>query len=83
MGFYVASIAATFSFYVLNYLEVIKINISLNLTVYMEFWTVLIFYMLMVFLYKGAEINNFFDYHITILKEIKMNILASSLEDGD
>ena len=83
MGFYVASIATTFVFYVLNYLEVIRMNIPLNLTVYMGFWTVLIFYMLMVFLYKGAQINNFFDYHIAILKEIKMNILASSLENGD
>lgn len=83
MGFYVSGIISIFTFFVLNYLKVIKIKVPLNLTVYISFWSALIFYMLMVFLYKGAEINKFFDYHIVILKEIKMNIIASSLEDGE
>ena len=83
MGFYVAALLCIFTYFVLNYLQIIKIKVPLNLSVYIAIWSALIFYMLMVFLYKGAEINKFFDYHTVILKEIKMNIMASSLEDGE
>ena len=83
MGFYVAGILTVFILFILDFFNVLRIKIPLTLGVYLGCIATLVFYMLMVFLFKGAEINQFYEEHLTILKEMKINILTARTYDCD